>query len=574
MTLAFRSLGLVLAVSFVASACTTSSPEASADVAGTTTAPTELVSTIAACDPTPGRLQLDSAPATTPAALVALSVAVFDCVDSAVLVGDSDVDAVRVAAETAVAQGGPLLSVRALRDVEVVVTELARLRVETVTAIGLRDTLQARTAEALRELDITLLDATPPPVATSFPTTTVPSTAEPPDPTSVSENTQVTTAIAAPDGGGLPSGESTVDDTTTSSGIDDVAPELLLFDSLDTATTPDGPLVLFGPGDLAAAYLSLPSIVAGGGTVVVGDFGDTDALAELVDGRSTVLLGGDSTPTQRWQVALATSDRRLFGGGTRMFPDRRIVAYYGNPLTFRLGLLGETDAARAVERVAERARLYEADGLPPVQPGFEIIATVASVSAGDDGDYSNETDVEVLRPWIEAAVENDVSVILDLQPGRTDFVTQAKIYEEYLRLPNVGLALDPEWRLGPDQRHLRQIGRVTAEEVNAVVDYLVELVHEETLPQKILILHQFQTRMLPDRELIETPPELAVVVHVDGQGSLGSKYGTWAAMLDFPSPSDQTLWWGWKNFIDEDFPTATPGQVNAVVPLPVIVTYQ
>jgi hypothetical protein len=45
-------------------------------------------------------------------------------------------------------------------------------------------------------------------------------------------------------------------------------------------------------------------------------------------------------------------------------------------------------------------------------------------------------------------------------------------------------------------------------------------------------------------------------------------------MLAAPTLPEQQLWWGWKNFIDEDFPTATPGQVNAVEPLPVVVTYQ
>jgi len=115
---------------------------------------------------------------------------------------------------------------------------------------------------------------------------------------------------------------------------------------------------------------------------------------------------------------------------------------------------------------------------------------------------------------------------------------------------------------------------VDADEINDVVDYLVGLVHEEVLPQKILVLHQFQRSMLPDRELVQTPPELAVVVHVDGQGSLGSKYGTYDDMLSQAIGVDQTLWWGWKNFYDEDEPVATPAQVNRVDPLPVLVTFQ
>ncbi len=179
-----------------------------------------------------------------------------------------------------------------------------------------------------------------------------------------------------------------------------------------------------------------------------------------------------------------------------------------------------------------------------------------------------------MEPWVDAATEAGGFVIIDLQPGRTDFLTQARRYESLLRRPNVGLALDPEWRLGPEERHMVQIGSVGAAEINEVVDWLVDIVREEALPQKILVLHQFQEAMLPDRHLVETPPELAVVVHVDGQGPLGSKYGTYDEMVEALTGPEQTLWWGWKNFYDEDFPVATPGQVNAVDPLPVVITFQ
>ena len=179
-----------------------------------------------------------------------------------------------------------------------------------------------------------------------------------------------------------------------------------------------------------------------------------------------------------------------------------------------------------------------------------------------------------LRPWIDIAVANDLFVVIDLQPGRTDFLTQAKRYEEFLRLPNVGLALDPEWRIGPNERHLVRIGDVKAEEVNQVVDWLTQLVREEKSPQKMLVLHQFLERMLPDRHLIRTPPEVAVVIHVDGQGGLFSKYDTYDEMVQAETGPGQTLWWGWKNFLDEDRPVATPEQVYAVDPRPVVVTFQ
>ncbi len=283
--------------------------------------------------------------------------------------------------------------------------------------------------------------------------------------------------------------------------------------------------------------------------------------------------------TEEWQAALAASGRELPGGGTAVFPDRRLVANYGSPATSLLGVLGEKSFRGNVDELlalSDQYRLPAAEGAEtvPVQPSLEIIVSVATAEAGGDGDYSKYLAKYKVRRWVDAAAEAGVFVILDLQPGRTDFVTQAKWFEEFLRQPHVGLALDPEWRIGPDEVHLRRIGSVSAAEVNDVVDYLVDLVHEEVLPQKMLVLHQFKRSMLPDRELINTPPELAVVVHVDGQGPLGSKYGTWDDMVGQPIGPDQTLWWGWKNFYDEDTPVATPGQVNQVTPLPMLVTYQ
>ena len=236
-----------------------------------------------------------------------------------------------------------------------------------------------------------------------------------------------------------------------------------------------------------------------------------------------------------------------------------------------LGVLGEQGPEEGVERLAEIASGYEEDGAL-ILPTFEIIATVASAGAGRDGDYSAETDRDVIRPWIETAAANDVYVVLDLQPGRTDFLTQAKYYEEFLRLPHVGLALDPEWRLKPNQVHLRQIGTVDADEINQVVEWLAGVVREEALPQKLLIVHQFRFSMITNRELIETPPELAVVIQMDGQGSLGAKYNTWNALTK--GTEEAGYRWGWKNFYDEDSPTATSEQVLELTPVPVFVSFQ
>ena len=115
-------------------------------------------------------------------------------------------------------------------------------------------------------------------------------------------------------------------------------------------------------------------------------------------------------------------------------------------------------------------------------PAFELIATVASGSAQRDGTYSRRTSVSTLLPWVQAAERAGVYVVLDLQPGRADFLTQAKQYEPLLRRPWVGLALDPEWRLGPKEKPLRQIGHVASTRSTGSAAWLAELVREHDLP--------------------------------------------------------------------------------------------
>jgi hypothetical protein len=300
---------------------------------------------------------------------------------------------------------------------------------------------------------------------------------------------------------------------------------------------------------------------------------DTIAAYRSMAPTTTVLAAGLEPRQAEWQLPAFKSAPELPGGGIMFFPGRRLVALYGNPTTSALGVLGEQGPEESVVRVAEIAQGYDADGIP-ILPSFEIIATVASAFAGSDNDYSEEMTLDQLMPWIEVAAEQGVYVILDLQPGRTDFLTQAKRYEELLRFPHVGLALDPEWRLEPDQVHLRQIGSVDAAEVNSVSEWLAGIVRSENLPQKFFLLHQFRLDMITNRDQVKSPPELAVVVQMDGQGPIHTKYDTWAALTAGALDSDWE--WGWKNFYDEDIPRGglTAEQVLELNPVPVYVSFQ
>lgn len=292
------------------------------------------------------------------------------------------------------------------------------------------------------------------------------------------------------------------------------------------------------------------------------------------DGASPAAASGTSSAGEASASSATASPAtpELPGGGTRMFPDRRLVALYGAPGTASLGALGEQGPEQSVERVKKLAEQYQPYSKEKVVPAFEIIATSASSAPGPDGNYSDEAAVSALRPYVEAAEKAGVYVVLDLQPGTADFQQQARQYTELLKKPGVGLGLDPEWKLRQGQLPLEQIGSVDAEEINRTLADLAALTRENDLPQKAVVLHQFTGTMITDREKIDTShSELSLVLHADGHGTPELKKQTWTE-LQKGLPAGIRM--AWKNFYDEDTPMLTPEQTYAMSPKPWVVTYQ
>ena len=253
----------------------------------------------------------------------------------------------------------------------------------------------------------------------------------------------------------------------------------------------------------------------------------------------------------------------------RIFPTHRVVAYYGNPRTAALGVLGESGPEEAVDRVLAAAAPF-ATAERPVLGAFEIIASVAQAAPGSDGDYSAPTPIELLRPWIDVAGENGLLVILDIQPGRTTFPEEVRRYEALLLEPHVGLALDPEWRVGPNEVPAQVVGSVSAAEVNEVSAWLSELVVANNLPDKLFLLHQFKSSMIRNRSAVIARPGLLTVLHVDGFGPQALKLETYG-ILNVEPP-----WWnGFKLFYDEDTNLFSPFEVlTEVNPVPDLISYQ
>jgi hypothetical protein len=515
-------------------------------------------------------------PTSTAAGLaVATSSTLYGNAPLVVLASEADVAGQARAASVAVALGGPLLLAPASTDPAQstpVREELARLGPRAILSFGAEATAWAQQGElgvpvVAAPADLSAVeDATSrdfgddQPVAADHLIDTVASL------------DQELTPLLAVDGAVAEAGAGTSDDTegeeASAEDLPRVAPDAPL-DSLLVLAARD-------PASLAAAATARAS---GARLMTVTNPDprtDPDVIAALAaepPGQVVALGTAFGSPdTLRYRLDVAIGGVQLPGGGQILYPGRQMIALYGHPGTAALGVLGEQGVEGAIARAQQMAADYQPLVDVPVVPAFEIITSVATGGAGPDGNYSYEAPIDLLRPWVDAAGEAGVYVVLDLQPGRTDFLTQAKRYEELLARPYVGLALDPEWRLRPDERHLNQIGSVTAGEINTVVTWLADLTRVHKLPQKLLMLHQFQLQMISDRATLDTSrDELAVLIHADGFGSPGAKFETWNLMHDSPPPN---VWWGWKNFIDEDSPTFTPAETMAIEPRPLFVSYQ
>lgn len=327
----------------------------------------------------------------------------------------------------------------------------------------------------------------------------------------------------------------------------------------------------------ASSPASVATAKAAGGEVHLLSHPDpriTSESMELVQNGDTIALGAQFGSSEDYaeRVDLAANGE-LPGGGGLVFPGRRMIAFYGHPSGSALGVMGEQPPVEAVDRVAAHVENYQPLDEQPIIPAFEIIVTVASEYPGEDGNYSNEFPQEDYVGYIDEITDAGGYAVLDLQPGRATFLEQAKLYEDLLKRPNVGLAVDPEWNIGPEEMPMQRIGHAEAWEINETAEWLANLVQENDLPQKMFIVHQFQHQMVRDRDQLDTShPELAFVLHADGNGTPEMKFETWNALREGLSDD----WFmAWKNFIDEDTPTFTPEQTyNEVDPRPWFVSYQ
>ena len=291
----------------------------------------------------------------------------------------------------------------------------------------------------------------------------------------------------------------------------------------------------------------------------------------LAIGVVAVAGGGSDDPTEADPAAAATPapPPELPTGGRSIFPEHRVVAYYGAPQDDELGILGIGKPEDAVAKLKRQAAAYETRRRP-VMLALELISTIVTAAPGEDGLYRMHQPNSVIRRYLEAARAADALLILDIQPGHADFFAETVRLRRWLKEPDVGLALDPEWRMRGGETPGSVIGSVESREVNATSAYVQQIVEDNDLPEKLFLIHQFTSEMVENKELVKPRDGLAITFNVDGFGDKPNKLSKW----DLFTKQKPRLNDGYKLFYKEDVNLMSPREVLRMKPAPDLVVYE
>jgi hypothetical protein len=254
-----------------------------------------------------------------------------------------------------------------------------------------------------------------------------------------------------------------------------------------------------------------------------------------------------------------------------LLPWCRVVTYYGNPLSKRMGILGELPPAEMMAGLEREAAAWKkADPATCVKPGLELVATVASDTPGPSGLYRSRMPDALIEKVMGWARSKGWLVILDVQVGHAAVKDEVERLRPFLERPNVHLALDPEFDMPPGIVPGRRIGTTDAKSVDVAINLLASMIEKRQLPPKLLLVHRFTGGMLTNSAAVKLDPRVQVVMVMDGYGPPAFKRTAYRRAIR----ADPVEFAGIKLFYKNDKPMMTPKEALQVTPGPSVVIYQ
>ena len=297
---------------------------------------------------------------------------------------------------------------------------------------------------------------------------------------------------------------------------------------------------------------------------------DYDArLLALAHVDISTTTAASSTP-RLWPV------KTVYPNAGAILPFKRVVAYYGNFYSKGMGVLGEYPPDQMLAMLRAEVQKWEAaDPSTPVVPAIQYIAVVAQGSPGKEGKYILRMPDDQINHAIDLAHQVHGIVFLDVQVGQSTLQHELPMLEKYLKMPQVHLAIDPEFSMKYGDPPGRVIGTFDATDINYAAQYLASLVRDNNLPPKILVVHRFTEDMVTNYKKIQPLPEVQIVMDQDGWGSQAKKKNTYLRVIT----DEPVQFTGMKLFYKNDLKPPSTGmlttsEVLGLMPAPIYIQYQ
>lgn len=295
------------------------------------------------------------------------------------------------------------------------------------------------------------------------------------------------------------------------------------------------------------------------------------AVALIAIARLATLGGSGDGNESSAGADSAASPTELARGGTSVLPENRIVAFDGAPGAEQLGPIGNAPPSKVADRLLAQARVYAKVSKRPIYPALHLIAAIVQTEPGPDGTYTKRLSFKTIRRYLDLARKRKLYLLLDIQPGYSTMPDEVARLRRWLRDPNVGIALDPEWELQPGQIPGQVIGQTSAREVNQVSAEMARITEKLGLPDKVLVVHQFTGQMISNRARVRTRPGVDLVLTADGVGTPELKQAKYDQLAPSPGSGISS---GFKLFYQEDTDLLDPKQVLSLSPTPSFISYE
>ena len=259
-----------------------------------------------------------------------------------------------------------------------------------------------------------------------------------------------------------------------------------------------------------------------------------------------------------------------------ILPFKRIIAYYGNLYSTRMGILGELPEKEMLEKLqGEVKKWQEADSTLEVVPALHYIAITAQGSPGKGNKYRLRMPFKEIDKILVMAQKINALVFIDIQVGLSTLQEELPQFEQYLKMPNVHFGIDPEFSMKGGQAPGKVVGSFDAADINYTTEYLAKLVKENNLPPKIIVVHRFTQKMVTNYQQIKKRPEVQIVMDMDGWGHQARKINTYRQFIH----KEPVQFTGFKLFYKNDLREAnshvmSPAEILKLKPQPVYIQYQ